>query len=221
MNPILTVILSLLVFEFLIFIHEFGHILGAEDYYDTAYAGSSPLDGNDIMDAEIGDHNAYTKFNLGWITNARLVVTDTEITVTLDAFSESGDTLIIANNFDPSLGVYQEYYIIVYYTEDELNSGVGGYFDGEGIIVYHVNASLFCEEYEGEMYYDVYNTNTDPSDSYGTENNLIELVENGLDYLFLEGDTLGTLTDDLGAPLGYTFTVESLGEQATVTVTAK
>ncbi len=203
------------------FIHEFGHILGAEDYYDTAYAGSSPLDGNDIMDAKIGDHNAYTKFNLGWITNSRLVVTDTEITVTLEKFSKNGDTLIIANNFDPSLGAYQEYYIIVYYTEDELNSGVGGYFDGEGIIVYHVNASLFCEEYGGEMYYDVYNTNTDPSDSYGTENNLIELVENIFGYLFLEGDTLGTLTDDLGAPLGYTFTVESLGEQATITVSAK
>ena len=59
------------------------------------------------------------------------------------------------------------------------------------------------------------------SDSYGTENNLIELVENIFGYLFLEGDTLGTLTDDLGAPLGYTFTVESLGEQATITVSAK
>lgn len=204
------------------FIHEFGHILGSEDYYDTGYTGSSPLDGNDIMDAEIGDHNAYTKFNFGWIKSSRLVVTDTEITVTLEEFSKNGDTLIIANNFDPSLGVYQEYYILVYYTNGELNSGMGGYFENEGIVVYHVNASLFSEEYEGEIYYDVYNTNTDPSDKYGTENNLIELIENENGYVFEIGDTLGAVTDDLGTPLGYTFTVDSLGEgAATITVSAK
>lgn len=204
------------------FIHEFGHILGSEDYYDTGYTGSSPLDGNDIMDAEIGDHNAYTKFNFGWIKSSRLVVTDTEITVTLEEFSKNGDTLIIANNFDPSLGVYQEYYILVYYTNGELNSGMGGYFENEGILVYHVNASLISEEYEGEIYYDVYNTNTDPSDKYGTENNLIELIENENGYIFEIGDTLGAVTDDLGTPLGYTFTVDSLGESAaTITVTAK
>lgn len=205
------------------YIHEFGHILGTDDYYDTSeYATSSPLDGHDIMDSEAGDHNAYTKFNLGWITSSRLVVTEDFITVTLKDFSKTGDTIILANNFDPSLGVYQEYYILVYYTNGELNSGMGGYFENEGILVYHVNASLFREEYEGEIYYDVYNRNTDPSDEYGTENNLIELIENENGYIFEIGDTLGAVTDDLGTPLGYTFTVDSLGDgAATITVSAK
>ena len=202
------------------FIHEFGHVLGIDDYYDTAYVGS-PLDGYDIMDSMMGDHNAYTKFNLGWITSSRLVVTGTGITVTLEAFGENGDTIILANNWDPDLGVYQEYYVLVYYTESELNSGMGGYFDQSGIVVYHVNASLFRDEYEGEIYYDIYNNNTDPSDQWGTQDNLIELVANGLGYVFEVGDTLGTVYDDFGTALGYTFTVDALGESATITVTQK
>ena len=49
------------------FIHEFGHVLGADDYYD--YTGeNSPMGGYDMMDIGLGDHNAYTKFNLGWLT---------------------------------------------------------------------------------------------------------------------------------------------------------
>ena len=200
------------------FIHEFGHILGADDYYDTAYVGS-PMGGYDIMDSETGDHNPYTKFNYGWLTSSRLVVTDTNVTLTLEDFSKNGDTIIIANNWDNTLGAYQEYYVLVYYTNNGLNAGEYGYFDEEGIVVYHVNASLYSEVYEGETYYDVYNTNTDPSDEYGTEDNLIELVEspNG-DYVFEYGEALGTLTDDQGNTLKYTFTIESLDdESATIT----
>ena len=200
------------------FIHEFGHVLGADDYYDTAYVGA-PLGGYDIMDAMIGDQNAYTKFNLGWLTSSRLVVAEGSLTLTIDAFSENGDTVIIANNFDPSLGVYQEYYILVYYTSEGLNSGMGGYFEESGILVYHVNASLYSETYEGEIYYDVYNNNTDPSDSYGTENDLIEFITHGGEYVYTEGDSLGETYDDLGERLGYTFTVDSLTEDtATVTI---
>ena len=58
------------------------------------------------------------------------MVTSESITLKLEDFSKNGDTIIIANNFDESLGVYQEYYIIVYYTNNSLNKGNGnGYFD--------------------------------------------------------------------------------------------
>ena len=203
------------------FIHEFGHILGADDYYDTFYY-TSPLGGHDIMDSELGDHNPYTKFNLGWISSSRLVVTDSAVTLTLEDFSKNGDTIIIANNFDPSLGVYQEYYILAYYTSSELNSGAGGYFDENGIVVYHVDASLFYEEYDGEIYYDVYNDNTDLAGGHGTVNNLIELKAHGSEYVYTEGETMKATTDNTGAALGYTFTVIELNEnEATITVSAK
>ena len=203
------------------FIHEFAHVIGAEDYYDTAYV-EHPMDGYDMMDMMMGDHNAYTKFNYGWITESRLVVTEGNITISLEAFYKNGDTIILANDYNPDLGVYQEYYIIVYYTNDGLNTGNGGIFGEEGILVYHINASLYREEYEGEIYYDVYNTNTNVSDrDYGTEDNLIEYVENGFDYIYGVGDSLANdIVDDSGEALGYVFTVVSLdGETATLLIT--
>ena len=205
------------------FIHEFGHILGVDDYYDTSNAGNHPLENCDVMDSMVGDHNPYSKFNLGWITTSRLVTTNSSITLTLDSFTETGDSIIIANNWDETLGAYQEYYVIIYYTMTGLNGGDAGYFSRDGIVVYHVNSSLYSEEYEGETYYDVFNTNTDPSDQYGTEDNLIEFVKSAEgNFTYVEGDYMPSVTDDLGNKLGYSFTVDSIGENgATITVTAK
>lgn len=204
------------------FIHEFGHILGADDYYDTSYSGEKPLGGYDIMDSMAGDHNAYTKINLGWITTSRLITTDSSVTLTLESFGENGDTIIIANDWDSTLGAYQEYYIIVYYKNDGLNAGDAGYFDTEGILVYHVNATLYSEVYEGTTYYDVYYNNTDPSDEYGTEHNLIEYVASADgDNVYEVGEQLSAdITDDSGEALGYIFVVNSLdGDTASITVT--
>ncbi len=204
------------------FIHEFGHVLGADDYYDTSGRSEGPLCGMDVMDSMLGDHNAFTKFNYGWLTTSRLVVCEGSVTLTLEAFSKNGDTVIIANNWDDSLGAYQEYYIIVYYTSDGLNAGDdAGYFTRDGIVVYHVNASLYRDVYEGETYYDVYNNNTDPSDEYGTENDLIGYVKSAADtYTYSVGDTMAKTYDDAGNPLAYNFVVDSIdGDIATLTFT--
>ena len=206
------------------YIHEFGHILGVDDYYDYSEKGNHPLDGCDIMDGMLGDHNAFTKFNLGWNTTSRLVTTSSSVTLTLEAFGKSGDTIIVANNFDPNLGVYQEYYIIVYYTNDGLNDGENaGYFARDGIVVYHINASLYSENHDGEIYYDIYNSNTDASDEYGTEDNLIELVKSSDDtYTYVAGDSLPNVNDDQGNSLSYGFTVDSInGDVATITFTKR
>ena len=202
------------------FIHEFGHVLGADDYYD--YTGkNSPLDGLDVMDSTIGDHNPYTKFNLGWITTSRLIVATTSVTLTLKDFTSTGDTIIIANNWDDTLGVYQEYYVLMYYQHVGLNSD-GLYFEDEGVVMYHVNASLYLEIQDGESYYDIYNTNTDASDEYGTVDNLIELCElSSGSYVYTTGSTSSSnFVDDLGNTISYTFTVNSLtSSEATITFT--
>ena len=207
------------------YIHEFGHILGADDYYDSEYNDETPLDGCDIMDGMAGDHNPYTKFNLGWITSSRLVTASSSLTLTLESFTKTGDSIIIANNFNEKLGVYQEYYVVVYYTKTGLNGGDYGYFSREGVIVYHVNASLYSEEIDGDVYYDVYNNNTAYTDEYGygTYDNLIEFVKSAEgNFTYVEGDSLPTLTDDLGNRLGYTFTVDSIENgKATLIFTKK
>ena len=111
----------------------------------------------------------------------------------------------------------------MYYTATELNDGQGGFFARDGILVYHVNASLYREEYSGEVYYEVYNTNTDPSGEYGTKDNLIEFVfsEEG-HYTYVAGESLPTTIDDGGNVLGYTFVIDSItAEYATITFTKK
>ena len=206
------------------FIHEFGHVLGADDYYDTSYSSDEgPMAGCDVMDAMPGDHNAYTKFNYGWLTSSRLVVASDTVTLTLEDFSKNGDTIIIANNWNEALGVYQEYYIVVYYRNVGLNGDDAGYFSRDGIVVYHVNASLYnSDNYNGTAYYDVYNNNTDVSDTYGTQNNLIEYVKSEAgNFTYVEGDTIpSNTTDDQGNKIAYTFTVNSLtADSATITFT--
>ena len=205
------------------FIHEFGHVLGADDYYDTSYEGNELLlDGADIMDGMVGDHNAYTKFNYGWLTTSKLVNTESDVTLTLEAFHKNGDTIILANNWDDNLGAYQEYYVLVYYKSVGLNDEAFGahYFERDGLVVYHVNASLYSEDYDGTTYYDVYNNNTDASDEYGTYDNLIEYVKSANDtFTFIAGDTLpANLKDDNGNTLAYNFVVESITDD-TITIT--
>jgi M6 family metalloprotease-like protein len=206
------------------YIHEFGHILGADDYYDTAGI-DDPMGGCDIMDDMTGDHNAFTKFNFGWLTNSRLVTTESSITLTLDSFTKSGDSIILANTWDDALGAYQEYYIVVYYRKTGLNGTVNGteygYFSRDGIVVYHVNASLIKDSYDGEVFYDLAYNNTNYIDDYGTLNNLIEYVKSEDDtYTYVVGDSLPTVTNDRGRVLEYTFTVDALNsEYATITFT--
>lgn len=206
------------------YIHEFGHVLGADDYYDTSYSSEEgPMSGCDIMDYMLGDHNAYTKFNYGWLTSSRLVVAEDTVTLTLEDFTKHGETIIVANNWDEKLGAYQEYYILAYYTANGLNAGENaGYFSRDGVVVYHVDASLYVEEYDGETYYDVHNNNTDSSDEYGTVNNLIEYVKsvNGT-FTYIEGDTISADTkDNQGNKIAYTFVVDGLTEDtATITFT--
>ena len=194
------------------YIHEMGHILGADDYYDTSDESNDPMHGYDIMDDLLGDHNAFTKFNLGWITTSRLVTATDSITLTLKPFAKSGDSIIIANDWDDSLGAYQEYYVLTYYTVEGLNKNDNNYFDNAGIIVYHVNSSLYYESTGSDSYYAINNNNTHPGDGYGTVDNLIEFVK------FINvGGSLPTQICDGGKPLRYSFTVESITEgEATI-----
>ena len=203
----------------LTFIHEFSHILGAPDYYNLN-GRDAALENHDIMDSMLSDHNPFTKINYGWINNSKLVVTDSSVTLTLNDFTKSGDTIIIANNWDDTLGAYQEYYILMYYKNESLNVVDNvGLFKDEGVLMYHVNSSLYLEEDGG---YNVYNNNTTiyGGDHYGTKDNLIEFVKyTGYQFVYTQGCTSAAdILDDQGNKISYTFTVDSLtDEYATIT----
>lgn len=152
-------------------IHETGHLLGIDDYYD--YDNSKGVDGGigggDMMDANVGDHNAFTKLLLGWVDP--YVVTG-NCSLTLSSFGASGDCVMICKNkADP----FSEYYIIDYYTPDGLNAmekGYSGLFSESGVRVYHVAATMKSDSSQIYGIWEIYaNNNSD------TTNKLISLVE--------------------------------------------
>ena len=129
------------------FIHETGHAMGLDDYYSYDDGNTrEPLGRLDMMDFNILDHNAFSKYNLGWITP---VVADYNKTYALKPFQDSGDALILANNFNGTC--FDEFLIISYYTPTGLNAldsstAYAGFpikgFEQPGIKVIHVDQRL-------------------------------------------------------------------------------
>ena len=82
------------------FIHETGHTYGLNDYYDYTNTWK-PMGGVDMMDQNLGDHSAYSKFELGWV-NPWIVDEETlsqgkSVKVTLRPFTTTGDCFVIAS----------------------------------------------------------------------------------------------------------------------------
>ena len=154
------------------FIHETGHLLGLDDYYDTdsSKGPDGGLGGGDMMDYNVGDHNAFSKAILGWIQP--LIMGDDSATITLKSFGSSGDALIIPKNWNGTY--FDEYYIVDFYTPDGLNqaeAGHSGLFSTSGIRIYHIDATK-NDPSEAWSIWDVYKYNN------GTASHkLISLVE--------------------------------------------
>lgn len=133
-------------------IHETGHMLGLDDYYSYSskmtknygYCG-----GLDMMDLNIGDHDAFSKWSLNWISPS--IVKENTENIKLRPFQSSGDALILpANYFNNS--AFSEYIILTYYTPNGLNylDSTNAYQSGNyprlftksGLVAYHVDSRL-------------------------------------------------------------------------------
>ncbi|MCH5180624.1 MAG: immune inhibitor A [Erysipelotrichales bacterium] len=132
------------------FIHETGHLMGLQDYY--SYDAQSGLDdfgaagAIDMMDNNVGDHNAYSKMLYGW-TEPYYITEST--TITLKPFYSSGDFVLLNVNWNGSM--FDEYLLIEYYRPEGLNEYdskhhfAGNYplvFQEPGVKVYHIDSRL-------------------------------------------------------------------------------
>jgi len=176
------------------YIHETGHLLGLDDYYDyddnTGSLGG--LGGADMMDQTVGDQNAYSKMILGWITPT---LVNTTQTITIKSLQETdGTCLLIPLDFDGSY--FSEYLLIDLYTNTGLNAAHANqrntflFYDEDttigapyGVRIYHVSS-------------DIDNPYSDDHYSFTTNNNsysdiaLIEYVRaNGKSGYELEYDS--------------------------------
>lgn len=138
------------------YIHETGHMLGLIDYYSDN--SSAPAGMVDMMDFNIGDHNAYSKFSLGWV-NPRIATKSGEYT--LKPFQENGDCIIVpGNNYNNT--PYDEYFMIEYVTPTNLNYQDYNYlYEGKNLIGYqksgikitHIDSTGYSIYYQGSNMY--------------------------------------------------------------------
>ncbi len=178
-------------------IHETGHMLGVDDYYDYSDEdnyNSGGLGGADMMDGTYGDHNPFSKMLLGWITP---IVIEESMTVDITPFMESGEVILLIDHWNNT--IFDEYILISYYTPLGLNEADNYWiFTIPGIVMYHVSAAIDNGYNEDLYYYSIFNNN-----NTDTRNMLIKIIEADMDNyifrnsysedddLFLEDDVFG------------------------------
>jgi M6 family metalloprotease-like protein len=137
------------------YIHETGHLLGLDDYYVASSVKGTlnygPMGNIDMMDANIIDHNAYSKFAFGWIT-PYVVTGSTEIV--LKPSASSGEAVLLPTGGGWNGSAFDEYMLLEYYTPTGLNAkDSASYYPGNhvqgftesGIRIYHVDSRIVKE----------------------------------------------------------------------------
>lgn len=102
------------------YIHETGHLLGLDDYYDydTSKGSNKGLGGADMMDYTVGDHGVYSKIMLGWITPEIITTTQT-FTIDLSDDNVNNNCVMLLLNSDNSY--FCEYLLVDLYSATGLN----------------------------------------------------------------------------------------------------
>ncbi len=124
-------------------LHEIGHCLGLPDYYD--YNASIGLDGGvggaDMMDSAWGDHNAFSKYLLGWINPTVIQRGDSEL-ISLREFESYPDAVIVL----PVGWLSDREFFITQYRYPGIGmdpvAGPSGSSIKPGLWIWHVDATL-------------------------------------------------------------------------------
>ena len=100
------------------YIHEMGHMFGLMDYYDYTKQ-CDPAGSFSMQDANIGGHDPFSSFALGW---GKAYVPVETTTINLKPFSTSGELIILKPNPESyGYSPFDEYLALEYYTPTGLN----------------------------------------------------------------------------------------------------
>ena len=124
------------------FIHETGHIFGIDDYYNYDY-NSTPFGGIDMQDQNVGDQNAFSKWQYGWVAP---YVVDDNAYIEMEPTTTSGQSVILPSP-DYNGTVYDEYFLLEFMApvglcEKDYKTGYEGTtgFTKPGLRISHVDA---------------------------------------------------------------------------------
>ena len=134
--------------------HETGHLLGCDDYYSyDSDTDGAPAGGSDIMDLNVGDHNAVSKAMYGWVSPYVPTGEFDTFSITLHDFQSTGDCLMLIDPDSWNGTQYDEYFMCEYYTPTGLNemdategydewrdyNGTGRIYTQPGLKVFHAD----------------------------------------------------------------------------------
>ena len=165
------------------YIHEMGHVFGLEDYYD--YSGQyNPAGGFSMQDNNVGGHDPYSSYALGW--GKAYIPTETT-TIDLKPFAETGEMILLDPTPNTKNSPFDEYLLLEYYTPTGLNKfdSDNQYHEGyqypkgpkdSGIRVWHVDARL--AQYSGSYYGGSFSLTTQPP----SEDNRVKMAMSNTYY---------------------------------------
>jgi M6 family metalloprotease-like protein len=124
-------------YDQIVVMHETGHALGLPDYYDydATVGPGGGLGGLDMMDADRGDHNCFSKMLLDWLTPQ--VFNYGTRRLALAQAAAAPDALALMPEFD-SGSPFSEFFMVQNRTRG-LNDA---FLPGDGLLVWHVDARL-------------------------------------------------------------------------------
>lgn len=172
-------------------IHETGHALGLPDYYD--YDGSvgpkGGIGGLDMMDANFGDHNCFSKFLLEWINPAAYSGGNQMLTLYASGSTKDQSAIVVmpgAVQGDP----FGEFFMVQ--NRHRLGNDTG--YPSDGLLIWHVDSTL--NHFGTDFVYD--NSYTSHKllrlmEADGLEEIEKDLDTDGDDY-YVSGRTFGTAT---------------------------
>ena len=140
--------------------HEFGHCLSLPDYYITDYDTSDygAMGGLDMMDYNVGDHNAYSKMCYGWINPKRVAGTTGSITVTMNSTTTTGDAIIIPAPGEWHNTLMDQYLVIEFLTPEGVAKADSEqrylghyplYYNRAGVRILHIDSRMGLYQYSG------------------------------------------------------------------------
>jgi len=140
-------------------IHETGHALGLPDYYDydDAIGPRGGVGGLDQMDGNLGDHNAFSKWVLGWLTPE--ICNEASHQLLLAPNDETPEATVLMHG-NPVTDPYAEYFMV----QHRRRQGNDAEIPNDGLLIWHLDARL---DDSGDFLYD---------NSY-TEHKLLRLME--------------------------------------------
>lgn len=120
-----------------VIIHETGHALGLPDYYDydTDIGPDGGIGDLDMMDGTKGDHNAFSKYMLEWLTPT--FVTNGSQHLTLRAMAQHPDAVIAMRDYTNATA-YGEYFLVE--NRHRVQNDSSG-MPSDGMLIWHVDAT--------------------------------------------------------------------------------